>query len=200
MVSPHRTCSIEGCERNHIARGWCAKHYRRWQKHGSPLPDIRPYYGHLTAEERFWKYTDRRRDYECWPWTAAVNAKGYGLYNRNSKSIFAHRFAYEFLVGPIPSGKVLDHACHNAAFEQGKCMGGRGCPHRRCVNPAHLDVVTPRQNSLRGNGPSANASRKTRCVWGHPFNTENTRYEKTGERRCLSCVRRRNSNRDRKSL
>jgi hypothetical protein len=29
-----RTCSVEGCERPHYARGWCAPHYQRWKKDG----------------------------------------------------------------------------------------------------------------------------------------------------------------------
>lgn len=31
-----RTCSIEDCGGTVRARGWCAKHYQRWHKHGSP--------------------------------------------------------------------------------------------------------------------------------------------------------------------
>lgn len=31
-----RTCSIEGCEKKHLARGWCGTHYKRWQTHGDP--------------------------------------------------------------------------------------------------------------------------------------------------------------------
>lgn len=32
-----RICSIEGCERAHVGRGWCAAHYRRWQLYRDPL-------------------------------------------------------------------------------------------------------------------------------------------------------------------
>lgn len=32
-----RTCSIDGCSRQHKARGWCGTHYRRWSQHGDPL-------------------------------------------------------------------------------------------------------------------------------------------------------------------
>lgn len=31
------TCSIDECEKRVLARGWCDKHYKRWQKHGDPL-------------------------------------------------------------------------------------------------------------------------------------------------------------------
>lgn len=32
-----KVCSIDGCERQHVARGWCALHYNRWRAHGDPL-------------------------------------------------------------------------------------------------------------------------------------------------------------------
>jgi hypothetical protein len=35
-----RICSMDGCEGKHKSRGWCLKHYSRWQAHGTPLGDI----------------------------------------------------------------------------------------------------------------------------------------------------------------
>lgn len=35
-----KTCSIPECEKNLLARGWCAMHYWRWQNYGSP--DVEP--------------------------------------------------------------------------------------------------------------------------------------------------------------
>lgn len=36
-MTPHPIlCTIVGCERPHKARGWCATHYSRWARHGSP--------------------------------------------------------------------------------------------------------------------------------------------------------------------
>lgn len=36
MAEPQstRTCSVDGCERTHEARGWCNLHYQRWKKTG----------------------------------------------------------------------------------------------------------------------------------------------------------------------
>lgn len=31
-----RTCSIDGCGRPVRARGWCATHHQRWERHGDP--------------------------------------------------------------------------------------------------------------------------------------------------------------------
>lgn len=32
-----RICSVEGCGKPHLARGWCAAHLKRWRKHGDPM-------------------------------------------------------------------------------------------------------------------------------------------------------------------
>jgi hypothetical protein len=39
------TCSIDGCDRPHVARGWCDTHYRRWLNHGDPLDGGQGFHG-----------------------------------------------------------------------------------------------------------------------------------------------------------
>jgi hypothetical protein len=78
----------------------------------------------------------------CWIWQRALNIDGYGMKNRAS----AHRLYYKKFKGPIPEGLELDHLCH----ERGKCPGGITCPHRRCVNPDHLEPVASATNTHRG--------------------------------------------------
>lgn len=85
-----------------------------------------------TFEDRFWGKVQKGSPAECWEWTGAKD-RGYGYFDRiaNGSPNKAHRVAYELCVGPIPPGMQIDHRCFN----------------RSCVNPAHLRVVTNKQNS-----------------------------------------------------
>ncbi|MGH2798334.1 MAG: HNH endonuclease signature motif containing protein [Thermoleophilaceae bacterium] len=112
----------------------------------------------------------------CWLWQARLDASGYGRFNRGpGLSPLAHRYAYEQYVGPIPTGRQLDHLCRT----------------RRCVNPQHLEVVTPIANVMRGESFSAVNAAKETCVNGHPFDLLNTsfRSDRPGTRECRECAR-----------
>ncbi|WP_372444852.1 HNH endonuclease signature motif containing protein [Streptomyces coffeae] len=84
----------------------------------------------------------------------------------------AHRAAYEATVGPIPQGMQLDHLCHN----------------RACVNPAHLEPVTPFENSARARERRSAYDPRTHCVNGHEFTSANT-YMAGNYRVCRACNR-----------
>ena len=122
--------------------------------------------------ERFWSKVDVSAPNECWEWTAGRNSTGYGTFRIGRDMRGAHRVAYELSVGPIPEGLQIDHLCRNVT----------------CVNPAHLEPVTQRENSLRGVSPAAVNATKTHCPKGHEYTPENTEMD-SGGRRCRICRR-----------
>ena len=71
----------------------------------------------------------------CWEWLGAIQGDGYGQAKRSGRVVKAHRHIYETLVGPLAQNvQHLDHRCRV----------------RRCVNPDHLEPVTPMDNIRRG--------------------------------------------------
>lgn len=114
----------------------------------------------------------------CWEWLSALDTGGYAKIAVPPRGTWdrAHRVAYRLFVGPIPVGKQLDHLCRR----------------RSCVNPSHLEAVSARENTLRGDGVAGRYARRTHCEHGHEFSPENT-YTVPGSnaRRCRICQRRR---------
>lgn len=109
----------------------------------------------------------------CLLWTGATTKGGYGVVGAERPTrgiLYVHRLMYEWFVGPIPDGKQIDHLCRV----------------RHCAAPAHLEAVTLRVNVLRGEGPSAQASRRTHCPQGHPYDAANT-YRFRTYRQCRAC-------------
>ena len=107
------------------------------------------------------------KDDGCWLWQYYLT-NGYGRVRlpNSSKHIMAHRATYTLLVGTIPHGMVIDHLCFV----------------KSCVNPSHLEAVTPRENSIRY------TSTIVSCPSGHAVTDENTgRRSTTGVRYCRPC-------------
>ena len=90
----------------------------------------------------------------CWIWPGARQAgSGYALADIDGKTSLLHRAVYKALVGPIPEGLTIDHLCRVTS----------------CVNPAHMEPVTLRENILRSDRVTAVNARKTHCPHGHEY-------------------------------
>lgn len=120
-----KLCGYPDCGRKHLARGYCASHYRLLRRTGA----VRKLLADTSPSERFWASVDKTGD--CWLWTKSVDGGGYGIFTPPHGVEKAHRFAYKDRVGPIPPGLHIDHLCHV----------------RACVRPEHLQAVTQQENN-----------------------------------------------------
>lgn len=116
----------------------------------------------------------------CIEWIAGTNGVGYGVVHLGPadghRKVYAHRWSYEYHVGPIPDALHLDHLCRNTV----------------CVNPEHLEPVTAGVNVLRGYSSPAINSRKVLCLRGHDLDGSNVYIvPSTGYRKCRECARER---------
>jgi hypothetical protein len=130
-----------------------------------------------TLRERLMSRLVIDRATGCLLWTGYCNPEGYGRVwvGRPIRRLdYAHRLMYQLFAGSIPDGMQLDHLCRNP----------------QCASPAHLEVVTHRENLLRGTGYSARNAAKTHCPSGHAYDAANTYFRPgTGHRLCRECVR-----------
>lgn len=124
-----KICSIEGCGRKHLAKGYCDLHYWRNHRHGSPFanPDN-------DGQPLAWLTKHARWESDaCLPWPYGRNSHGYGSIAFGGKHIGAHRAMCIIAHGepPFPAA----HAAHSC---------GRG--HEGCVNPKHLRWASAAEN------------------------------------------------------
>lgn len=126
----------------------------------------------LTDEEfdaRFWMQVEKTES--CWLWRGCIDSNGYGVFNRKRKLDRVHRYSYSTANGPIPKGLHLDHLCRV----------------RNCVNPAHLEAVTSKENWRRGMSPAAISVATNKCKRGHELSGEHLYVRPDGWRGCLTC-------------
>lgn len=168
LTEPADPQLLRGGQGSHAERPEGQRHALEAYTRRGRRPDKKPR-RRRSLPERFWAKVDATGD--CWEWTGHQQF-GYGLFVVSSKPLKvakAHRVAWELLVGPIPEGLVIDHLCRV----------------QRCLNPAHLEVVTPAENSRRM-PISLARKRRQHCPHGHPYDTANTRMH-NGGRCCRTC-------------
>lgn len=167
-----RTCSFPECTKAYLARGWCSQHYQRWQKYGTPFVQEQIQGDDWT---RFWSKVSGDTALRCWAWLGGLDKDGYGLVRMGKSTKRAHRASWELMRGEIPddptTGRALDldHECRN----------------RVCVNPWHLDPVTPQVNTRRAQWWLDQGF--FRC--GHLRSGPNIRPMANGCTYCLTCSR-----------
>lgn len=165
-LAPEFSCSVPGCIRPVHVRGICNAHYLEGRKSGAvqPLPA-------KSWQERYWEKVNKTET--CWLWTGAVADHGYGTHLVDGRTRLAHRLAVQLSGRVIPPKMQVDHLCRV----------------RRCVNPEHLEIVTPRVNTERGMAPTMITHVTGICKRGHSMEDAIIVRRKDGRvsQRCRPC-------------
>lgn len=126
-------CAVDGCSDQVRSVALCAIHYDRKLRTGDTGSPQRKSF--KNPEDSFWAKVEKTDG--CWMWTGANVPRGYGKMTAGGRLVYAHRWSYERFKGDIPEGMQVDHTCFTTS----------------CVNPEHLRLATPRQNSENQPGP-----------------------------------------------
>lgn len=123
-----------------------AREQREAERLAARMEDARQKRAAITAKLERWLSEGYLIDATtgCWVWQGTKDGGGYGRVSREGRGggrQLAHRWFFDRLVGPIPETQHLDHLCRN----------------RACVNPEHLEPVTPAENIRRAFDPPLSA-------------------------------------------
>lgn len=117
-----------------------------------------------------------KKESGCWEWLGFIDKDGYGgvgIYSKGvAKHYRSHRLSYLLFVGEIPLNYHIDHICKK----------------RSCLNPTHLEPVTPAENVNRSDSLTNLNKLKTHCPRGHEYAGENLYVDRNNKRSCKSCL------------
>jgi hypothetical protein len=133
-MATERVCKFPGCDNQNpkrFRRGYCGKHYDRFLRSGDPA-------GLRTENGKALKFFNEVvlvcTDDTCLIWPFHRMKNGYCQFHYDGTMRLVHRAAYQVISGePIPKGMEVAHSCGNG--------------HLGCVNPKHLSLKTPLQNT-----------------------------------------------------
>lgn len=139
-------CSVNTCEASAVARGLCSAHHKRWLKSGDLQENTPVLERHSSPFKSFLSRIKRVNGHLLW--TGVRNGAGYGRISVNGKKIYAHRYTWEQINGPIPEGMEIDHICHTP----------------QCVEISHLRLASRPSNGANMSGPDKGSSSGVRNV------------------------------------
>jgi hypothetical protein len=123
-----KTCTIENCTKQHVAKGLCRNHYAIMRRNGSPVIRQRVSPNELL---KFIHLTCHKKTENCIEAPFGIKQNGYAAFWKNGKKIHAHREVCTIAHGKPPSEK--HHAAHI-------------CGNKKCLNSKHLRWATPFEN------------------------------------------------------
>ncbi len=126
----------------------------------------------ITVDE-YIAHKSRYDENGCLIWYGKINPQGYpeltkAQANKSGFWLVYHYMWYKHTTTRVKRPSQLDHLCRV----------------RACIQPTHLEVVTARENLMRGNTLARRNAEKTHCPQGHPYDNVNV----NGDRGCKRCL------------
>lgn len=126
---PRTPCSVDGCQKDAVARNFCRAHWHRWRRYGDPTGG---FYEEGKGLEWLAAHVDHAGE-ACLTWPFGRTSRGAAAVNVDGRNVPAARVMCAMAHGPAPTPD------HEAAH-------GCGKGHEACVNPRHLRWATRSEN------------------------------------------------------